>query len=177
MHPIEIDETLKTFGVIVDTREQKWAHVEDALKATDTPYERRKLDFGDYSCTAVKPDGEPVDLSGSVVIERKANFDELAGNLTKGRARFDREFRRALACHAKVFLLVENSSWEDIKAHRYRSMFPPKSFAHTLLAWQARYNITIVFCKKESSGEMIKGILWFWLRDYLTKLKGGDEFA
>lgn len=103
MHPIDIDATLKTFSVIVDSREQKWGHIEKALKATETPYTQHKLNYGDYTCEAVKPNSEPVSLAQSVVIERKANLDEIVGNFTKGRERFDREFKRSVEDHAKVF--------------------------------------------------------------------------
>lgn len=177
MHPINIDETLKTFEVIVDTREQKWLHIENALKSTRTPYERCKLNYGDYTCKAIKPNGEAVSLANGCVIERKANLDELAGNFTKGRQRFDREFQRAVGDKAKIFLLVENANWEDIDRHMYRSKFPPKSYKATLFSWQARYNITVIFCKPQQSGDIIKGILYYAMRDYLQKLKDGDEIA
>lgn len=177
MHPIEIDKTLKTFEILVDTREQKWSHIENSLKATETAYTRHKLNYGDYTCKAIKPCGEPVSLADNVVIERKANLDELAQNFTKGRQRFDREFKRAVEDNAKVFLMVENASWEDIDNHIYRSKFPPKSYKATLFSWQARYNITIIFCKPQQSGDIIKGILYYAMRDYLQKLKDGDEIA
>ena len=170
MHPIEIEEAMKTFEIIVDTREQKWQHIESALAATQTPYERCKLNYGDYSCKVTKSDNSPLSLSERLVIERKANLDELAGNFTKGRSRFDREFKRALENKAKVFLLIENASWDDIEQHHYRSQFPSKSYLATLYSWQAKYNITIIFCKSEQSGNIIKGILWYAMKNYLSKV-------
>lgn len=170
MHPIEIEEAMKTFEIIVDTREQKWQHIESALTATQTPYERCKLNYGDYSCKVTKSDNSPLSLSERLVIERKANLDELAGNFTKGRSRFDREFKRALENKAKVFLLIENASWDDIEQHHYRSQFPSKSYLATLYSWQAKYNITIIFCKSEQSGNIIKGILWYAMKNYLSKV-------
>lgn len=173
MHPIDIDATLKTFSVIVDSREQKWGHIEKALKATETPYTQRKLNYGDYTCEAVKPSNEPVSLAQSVVIERKANLDEIVGNFTKGRERFDREFKRSVEDHAKVFLMVEDDRlWENILLHNYRSKMPPKTLLATFCSWQARYNITIIACRKQESGTLIKAILYYALRDYLQKLDG-----
>jgi ERCC4-type nuclease len=174
MHPIDIDATLKTFSVVVDSREQKWGHIEKALKATETPYTQHKLNYGDYTCKAVKPNSEPVSLAQSVVIERKANLDEIVGNFTKGRERFDREFKRSVEDHAKVFLMVEDDRlWENILLHNYRSKMPPKALLATFCSWQARYNITIIACRKQESGTLIKAILYYALRDYLQKL-GGD---
>lgn len=170
MHPIEIDEAMKTFEIIVDTREQKWKHIENELNATGTPYNRCKLNYGDYSCKVITSDNSPLGLSERVVIERKANLDELAGNFTKGRDRFGREFKRAVDDKAKVFLLIENGSWEDIEQHHYRSLFPPKSYLATLYSWQAKYNITVIFCKPEQSGSIIKGILWYAMKNYLSRV-------
>ena len=118
----------------------------------------------------MRDDNSPLGLSERVVIERKANLDELAGNFTKGRARFDREFKRALEDKAKVYLLIENASWEDIHNHHYRSLFPTKSYLATLYSWQAKFNITIIFCKSEQSGNIINGILWYAMKDYLSKV-------
>ena len=63
MHPIEIDDALKTFSVIVDSREQKWAHIENALKATETPYIKTKLNYCDYTCTAVGTKFQTISLA------------------------------------------------------------------------------------------------------------------
>lgn len=174
MHPIKIDEALKTFSVIVDSREQKWAHIEDALIATETPYIQQKLNYGDYTCTAVNDQFQTISLADKYVIERKRNLDELVGNFTKGRDRFDREFKRAVADNAKVFLLIEDPKlWENIRRHNYRSKMPPKSLLATLCSWQARYNITVVTCSQQDSGTIIKAILWYALRDYLQR--AGEE--
>ena len=170
MHPVEVEETMRTFTVIVDSREQKWAHIEDALRATETPYKRHKLNYGDYTCTAVSTENQTISLDDKYVIERKANVDELVGNFTKGRERFDREFRRAMADNAKVFLLIEEPDlWRVIRDHRYRSKLPPKSLLATLCSWQAKYNITVISCSKSESGTLIKAILWYALRDHLRK--------
>lgn len=170
MHPIEIDEALKTFSVIVDSREQKWGHIKDALTATETPYIQQKLNYGDYTCTAVDTKFQTISLADKYVVERKRNLDELVGNFTKGRDRFDREFKRAVADNAKVFLLIEDPKlWENIRKHNYRSQMPPKSLLATLCSWQARYNITVVTCSQQDSGTIIKAILWYALRDYLQK--------
>lgn len=174
MHPLTADNIIKNLKIIVDTREQKWHHIESSLKATETPFELRKLNYGDYSCEVLDEHSEVISLQNKVVIERKANLDELAGNFTKGRERFDREFRRAVDDKAKVFLLVENASYEGILTHSYRSKFSPKSFLATLFSWQAKYNITVIFCKRETSGQVIKGILYYAMRDYLLNYEDGE---
>lgn len=170
MHPVQIEEALKKFSVIVDSREQKWEHIKNALEATGTPYIQQKLNYGDYTCTVVDTEFQTISLADKYVIERKRNLDELVGNFTKGRERFDREFKRAVADNAKMFLLIEDPKlWENIRKHNYRSKMPPKSLLATLCSWQARYNITVVTCSQQDSGTIIKAILWYALRDYLQK--------
>lgn len=170
MHPVQIEEALKKFSVIVDSREQKWEHIKNALEATETSYIQQKLNYGDYTCTVVDAEFQTISLADKYVIERKRNLDELVGNFTKGRERFDREFKRAVADNAKVFLLIEDPKlWENIRKHNYRSKMPPKSLLATLCSWQARYNITVVTCSQQDSGTIIKAILWYALRDYLQK--------
>lgn len=170
MHPVDIESTLATFSIMVDSREQKWAHIEKSLNDSHTPYNVKKLNYGDYTCTAMKPNGEMVSLADKYVIERKRSLDELCGNFTKGRERFEREFKRSQEDKAKVFLMIEDSQmWVHIRNHAYRSKLPPKSLLATLCSWQARYNITILTCDQCDSGTLVKGILWYALRDYLQK--------
>lgn len=175
MSPLIADEVLKTFKIIADTREKKWNHISSSLRAVNTPCEQRKLNYGDYTCEVEFDDKTQISLSDKVVVERKASLDELAGNFTKGRERFDREFRRAVNDNAKVFLLIENSSYEGILNHSYRSKFSPKSFLATLFSWQAKYNITVIFCKSETTGKLIKGVLYYAMRDYLLNYEDGEE--
>lgn len=165
MHPIEIDDALEAFEIVVDTREQKWAHILNSLNKTKTPHTVAKLSYGDYTCRAAE-----ISLADKYVIERKRNLDELVGNFTKGRERFDREFKRAMADRAKVFLMIEDANlWRNIETHNYRSQMPPKALLATLCSWQAKYNITVITCDQKDSGTLIKAILWYALRDYLRK--------
>ena len=80
---------LKQMGILADTREQVWDHVKKSLESLKCPVERGKLDQGDY--TAFVPmnafpgcGGVPgiTSLQDEIVIERKANLDEIAGNFT-----------------------------------------------------------------------------------------------
>ena len=108
----EIEMALGTLTVLVDTREQDTVLFRKRMKALGLPYVRHKLDFGDYSCF-VLADGAELDLSASFAIERKMNLDELAQCYTRGRKRFEREFERAKAAGARIYLLIEDASWES----------------------------------------------------------------
>jgi ERCC4-type nuclease len=136
--------------IIVDTREKKNSHITDFFKKNNISYVCKKIDAGDYSFTL---NGESYDHK--ISIERKSSLDELAGNLTKGRDRFAREFERAHKEKCKVFLMIENGSWEDIAAHKYRSLFTPKAFKASLETWSNKFMFDIQFVKKVKAGEFI----------------------
>jgi hypothetical protein len=97
------------------------------------------------------------------------SLDELAMCFTKGRDRFRREFQRADAAGAKVYLLVEGASYEDIIAHRYRSKFASNAFIASLTAWTVRYDTTPIFCQAETSGAIISEILYRDMKERLVK--------
>ena len=160
----EITEALKRMTIICDTREQVNGHVTDYYAAQGILHETRKLHTGDYSATV-----DEYTLENDIVIERKANLDEMAGNFTVDRQRFEDEFTRAKADGVKVFLLIEDASYYDIECHNYRSKLLPKSFLASLLSWQARFNITIVFCRKDQTGRIIHGVLYYWLKQALEQ--------
>ena len=108
-----------------------------------------------------------MDLSNKVCVERKMSCDELCSCFCKGRPRFAREFERAKAAGAKVYLLVENATWETAYAGKYRSRMEPSAFVASLTAWLARYNCQILFCKPETSGKLIREILYRELKERL----------
>ena len=172
----EVRAILRQMGVVADTREQVWNHVKDALEAAGCPVERGKLDQGDYTAFVPMnafPGFQNVpgfySLQDEVVVERKANLDEIAGNFTTGRDRFEREFIRAKSKGIKVYLLIENASWADILSHNYRSQLSPKSLMGSLLSWQAKYNVSIVFCRPEETGRILYSTLYYWLKARLEE--------
>lgn len=175
MDHFEIDEILQTFQIIADTREQNTPRASERFKAFGVPVQRATLNYGDYCGNITLPDGPLYDGSGRIsapcCIERKMSLDELASCFTRGRDRFQREFDRAVEKNARVYLLVENGSWEAIQRHRYRSKYHPKAFQASLAAWTVRYNMTPIFCKAETSGDLIREILY---RDMKERLEKGE---
>ena len=122
----------------------------------------RKLDTGDYSCQL----GEQ-SFERDIVVERKRNLDEICGNFTTERERFEREFLRAKAYGTKVILIVENASWSDIFIGNYRSKLSSKSLTGSILTWLARFDVSIVFCKPEESARIMYGIFYYYARERL----------
>lgn len=167
MHPVDVDASLKSMVCLVDTREQDTPAFRERISHFDQ-WERHKLDAGDYSAKFLLPDSSWFFLP--VAIERKYALDELCMCYCQQRGRFEREFERALEAHSKLYLLVEGGSWENVYSGKYRSQMNPKSLVGSILAWLARYNCQLMFCKKETSGYLIKDILYREGKEALLKL-------
>lgn len=176
MDAFQQKEVLESFRVLVDRREQRTDRARRRYKSFGSPYEAATLSYGDYTCNATLPGGtELYNTSDTIrplcVVERKMDLDELAGCFTRERARFRREFERAQDAGARVYLFVENATWENLMNGRYRSRFNPKAFLASLTAWTVRYSLQVIFCKEETSGRLIKEILY---RDLKERLERGD---
>lgn len=164
MTPHEIEGALGSMVILVDTREQDTPRLRARLKDMKCEYERCKLDFGDYSAK-ILVNNEWKTLN--VAVERKMDLTELAGCYCNGRKRFEREFERAKEAGAKIYLLIENGTWEDAYLGNYRSKMNPHSFVASLLAWLARYRCQLIFCRQRTSGRLIHDILYREAREYL----------
>ena len=166
---------LNTFQILVDNREQATPKAVERYKSFGVPYKRATLNYGDYCGIITLNDSEIYDTAHSVkascVIERKMSLDELAMCFTRGRDRFRREMERAASNNSTVYLLVENATYEGIIKHRYRSRFSPSAFLASLTAWTVRYNLRPIFCKADTSGQLIKEILY---RDMKERLERGE---
>lgn len=170
MNPFEVSRALKNLTLIVDTREQDTDRLRRRIRQTGLSFVRQKLDFGDYSAKTTLDNGTEFDISSSVSIERKMNLDELCACYCKGRKRFTREFERAKSAGAKVYLLIENANWEKAYNGSYRSKMSPQALTASSFAWLARYNCQIIFCKEETSGKIIREILY---REMKERLENG----
>jgi ERCC4-type nuclease len=170
MNPFEVSKALKNLTLIVDTREQDTDRLRRRIRQTGLSFVRQKLDFGDYSAKTTLDNGTEFDISSSVSIERKMNLDELCACYCKGRKRFIREFERAKSAGAKVYLLIENANWEKAYNGSYRSKMSPQALTASLFAWLARYDCQIIFCKEETSGKIIREILY---REMKERLENG----
>ena len=172
----EIEDTLRTYRVVADTREQTNPRAAERFAALGPGLERATLDYGDYCANVTLPDGKHLyDISARIfptcIVERKMSLDEMAACLTRNRERFKREIERAGESGAKIYLLIEGGSWERIRRHSYRSRFNPRAFLASLTAWMARYDLTVIFCEPGTSGALIREILY---RDIKERLERGE---
>ena len=170
MTPFELEKTLSNIKVTVDTREQATTALADRLSDISFEYERKKLDFGDYSCKVTLTDGAEIDFATKFAIERKMSLDELSRNFTASRDRFAREFQRAKDNGGKIYLLVENASWDAVFAGRYKTKFNKESYVASLMAWQARYNTQLIFCTDSIAPLVIYKTLRYELKERLERM-------
>lgn len=153
---------------VVDSREQPTEALSKRLEYLN-PWVRETVNAGDYTAKTLLPDGSWFYLP--VAVERKMSFTEIAGNFTRDRDRFRAEFNRARDAEIRLYILIENASWEDAYAGAYRSQMKPKSLIASLLTWSARYNTTILLCKKPATGgKLIHDILHYEMREHLEKM-------
>ena len=139
------------------------------------------LKVGDYTIAVQLANGEVINFQDKVVIERKADLNELCCNFfdkkdEEGKTRLERELDRAKEQGIKVILLVEvDNMHSKILSSKYfrfdkASKVSPKAFNSILRSLQAKYDISIEYCKKEDSARLIHDILYYHAREYLKNL-------
>jgi ERCC4-type nuclease len=166
--PFEEMDALSGMVCLVDTREQDTPRSRQRLRAFNK-VERHKLDFGDYSAKFPMPDGTWLSLEDKCVIERKMSIDELCVCFCQQRARFEREFERAKAAGARTYLLIESATWENVYAGKYKSRMSEKSLIASLLAFLARYDCQVIFCRPETTGLLMRDILYYEARQRMEE--------
>lgn len=174
MTPIEVERILDSMVILRDTREQDTARARRRYKAFGLPCEKAVLDYGDYTYNATLDSGQFLFKSSERIyplcaIERKMNLDEVAMCFTRERKRFESEMIRCRSHGGRMFLLIEDGTWEHLLLGRYRSKFRPKSFLASLAAWMVRYDLQVIFCKEDTSPALIREILYRDLKERLTK--------
>ena len=168
----EVDDVLNSMIVLVDTREQPTDRARRRYQTFGCGYRRATLAYGDYTYNYQNKTGkwrydENETISPDIMIERKMNLDELARCFAQDRDRFIREMERAKAAGADIYLIVEGATWENLINGKYRSRFNAKAYFASIVAWQIRYSMKVIFCKPDTSGTIIKEILFRKLKEKL----------
>ena len=140
--------------------------------------QEKGLKVGDYTIAVKLPNGEVINFKDKIVIERKADLNELCCNFfdkkdEEGKTRLERELDRAKEQGIKVILLVETDNMHNkILSSKYfrfdkASKVSPKAFNSILRSLQAKYDISIEYCDKKDSARLIHDILYYHAREYL----------
>lgn len=165
----EMEELIQSMVILVDTRERKADHILEYFDKKNIAYKKKALDYGDYSfmIPANEKLSIPRDLyfMNKVIVERKASLEEISGNFTKERDRFEKEL--CLAPKTKV-LLIENANYSDIATGNYNTQYNKKSFWASIHSFWFKYNIPIFFMPDNKwSGLFIRGYFEYYLKNYI----------
>lgn len=171
MDIFQIKYALEHITCIVDSREQDTIAFRRRIKSIGYPIVREKLDFGDYSAKCTLENGTEISMKDNFSVERKMSLDEICACYGKERSRFTREFERAKVKNAKLYLLIENGTWEKAYAGDYRSRMSTASFTASLTAWLARYNCQLIFCEPRTTPKLIHDILYRETKEYLEHME------
>ena len=165
---------LDSIVILVDTREHKGKndHILDWFDKQNIPWERKKLNAGDYSLYLPKNEKlgitQDISFEDEVMVERKASLIELSGNITakggsKPGQRIENEFARS---PKNKVLLIENASYEKLVTGNYNTDFAPKAFWAKLFTYWHRYDVPTYFMENTRySGQFIYGYLYYYLRE------------
>ena len=198
-----IDIKRCAYKVVIDSRERSVKHIlnsfdkgfeykvshHDMHKGKESkqgdPIEyyiqEKGLKVGDYTIAIQLPNKEVINFKDKVVIERKADLNELCCNLfdkkdEDGFTRFERELIRAKEKGIKVYLVVETTDMHSkilsSKHFRYdeASKVSPASFNAMLIALCSRYNINVWYTDKANAGRLIHDLLYYEAREYLKNI-------
>ena len=165
----EQKEILDSLTVICDTREKSADHITQYFEKKKIPYTIKKLHYGDYSFMIPQNEKlgilKPVSFANQIVIERKSSLEELSGNLTKERERFEKELS---LCKAQMILLIENANYSDVLTGNYNTEYNKKSFLGSLHSFQFKYSLPFFFMPdNKCSPIFIYATFQYWLRNYI----------
>ena len=171
----EKERFLRDVCIIIDTREKKNTHVTDFFDAFGVKYVNRKLSFGDYSFLV-----DSIDFSLLCAIERKANINELWGNITKERERFENEIGRTFQINRCPILLIENCEsreflrsycvpQEVMRREKRKVANIGRTICDTLDSWSSpnRYNLHVNYCRvKDDTAPLLLSIFYNYFHNY-----------
>lgn len=142
----------------IDTREQKYDHVKKYFDSQGIKSVRSKCIVGDY-----------VNLENPmVVIDRKKDLQEVAGNVTQQHERFVRELELAKELGYRMIVLVEEPNIKDLvdvcSWYNWRSKRNPratngKTLYKIMKTMQDKYGFEWQFTTKQKCGETIVKLL------------------
>lgn len=167
----EKEEIVKSICFLVDSREKSNKEITDFFDKKKLNWKTKKLDYGDYSFAI--PANEKLNIprdiffDQKIVIERKGSLEEISGNLTTGRDRFEKEL--SLAPERKV-ILIENGSFANIADGNYDTKYNRKSFMASLFTFWFRYNCPVFFMPNpEYSGLFIRLFFEYYLKTIILR--------
>lgn len=142
----------------IDSREQKYDHVVKYLDSQGIKHVRSKCVVGDY-----------VNLENPmVVIDRKKDLQEVAGNVCQQHDRFVRECELAKELGYKLIVLIEEPNmkelvdvcgWYNWRRKKNPRAITGKTLYRIMKTMSEKYDITWEFTSKDACGKRIVELL------------------
>ena len=176
----EKEKFIKNTCIICDTREQENRHIISRLDELGVNHENRKLDFGDDSVKVCDRD-----FSLRCVVERKANVNELWGNITKDRERIEKEFHAMSSITHSANLIIEccpdRDFLKDFKLDSYTMQAQGrkvqdigKYIYSTLQSWSSsnRYGLNVHYMRgNKGTADLLLSIFYYYWHNYTELIK------
>lgn len=168
----ELERLVKSIVVLCDTREKNNAHIIAWLDKKKIPHQSKALSNGDYSfCIPANPNlniDRDLYFDHEIMIERKGSLEELSGNFSQNRTRFEEEMA---TYQGLKYLLIENANYQDIVNGKYDTKLSNKAFLASLHTFNQRYGLQLMFMPDSSySGWFLYGIFTYYLKNKLRKI-------
>jgi ERCC4-type nuclease len=138
--------------LVVDTREQT------PLPIRRLPTVRGTLQSGDYA------------LAGAehlFAVERKSVADLVACCMGSNRERFTRELHRLRGFRFARLLVIGDRG--QIERGEYRSAIRPRAVLASLSAWEARYNVPVIYAATPEAGAVLVERWAYWMARELVR--------
>ena len=142
----------------IDTREQKYDHVVNYFDSKGIKHVRSKCVVGDY-----------VNLENPmVVVDRKKDLQEVAGNVCQQHERFVRELELAKELGYKMYILVEEPNitkveqvfgWYNWRRKKNPKAVSGRTLGKIMLTISQKYGVEWVFTTKANCGQRIVELL------------------
>lgn len=142
----------------IDSREQKYDHVTRYFDSQDIKWVRSKCVVGDY-----------INLENPmVVIDRKKDLQEVAGNVCQQHERFVRELELAKELGYKLYVLIEEPNikslsevctWFNWRRRKNPKAINGKTLYKIMLTMEQKYGVEWRFTSKENCGKSIVELL------------------
>lgn len=171
----EKEKFLRDVCIICDTREQRNEHIIQQLDKLGINHSRKKLAYGDYSFKI----GE-YDFSLLYAVERKSGIEELWGNVTKDRERFEAEIKRMSAISHTATLIIENCrdreylreyslSEKQMTTQNRKVQEIGKVIDGTLQSWQSpnKYGLSIHYADVQSqTAPLLLSLFYYYWKNF-----------
>lgn len=165
----EIDLLCKSIVVLVDTREKSNEHITNWFDKKKIPWTNKALSNGDYSFFI--PNNSELNINRDlyfdkeIMVERKMSLAEIGSNFTTYRTRFEEEMA---TYQGKKYVLLENSTYDQIVKGDYRNKLSEKAFLASIHTFNHRYNLEFVYMpNSDYSAEWIYLTFVYYLKHLL----------